>query len=251
MLIRYQGLVGPVSNGSIWGRSQVEIRWCLEGKKALMSSLYALAASAALFLPFLGQVSAEPVTPAPQCAMGEGTMGEGAMGEGNGMPSIEPAQHGEPSPSQLPLPISQEVSASTPLDAFYSARKANQVRIERRVTIRIAPYRQSSRNSLLAQLPRRGVTSTFEEREMSECVPVAGIAGVQTGTGNRLLLFLRDQRIISLNLERGCEARDFYSGFYVERNKDGRLCVKRDQLQSRSGAKCEVERMRRLVKAED
>ncbi|MEM1053129.1 MAG: hypothetical protein AAGI28_13650, partial [Pseudomonadota bacterium] len=147
--------------------------------------------------------------------------------------------------------VSSQLSATNPLEAFYRSRTVNQHRIERRVTIRITPYRQSSRNSLLAQLPRRGVTRTFEEREMANCVPVSGIAGVQTGTGNRLLLFLRDERIISLNLERGCEARDFYSGFYVERSSDGRLCVKRDLLQSRSGAKCEVERMRRLVRAGD
>lgn len=216
-----------------------------------MSSLYALAVSAALLLPLLGQASSAPVTSAapsvapsvaaPQCLMN---------GLGNAH-HVEPVQHSEAADPQLPLPISDEGYASTPLEAFYASRTANQVRIERRVTIRIAPYRQSDRNSLLAQLPRRGVTRAYEERKMDGCVPVAGIAGVQTGTGNRLLLFLRDQRIISLNLERGCEARDFYSGFYVERNEDGRLCVKRDQLQSRSGAKCEVERMRHLVAAED
>ena len=86
---------------------------------------------------------------------------------------------------------------------------------------------------------------------MDRCVPIAGISGVQTGNGNRLLLFLRDQRIISVNLERACRARDFYSGFYIERNADGKLCVDRDKLQSRSGAKCEVERMRQLVAVDD
>ena len=54
---------------------------------------------------------------------------------------------------------------------------------------------------------------------MDRCVPISGISGVQTGNGNRLLLFLRDQRIISVNLERACRARDFYSGFYIERNR--------------------------------
>lgn len=206
-----------------------------------MSSLYALAASAALFLPFFGQTSNVPVTSAPQCMMSD-------LGNST---EVEPVQHSEPTEPQLPLPLSSEGRAYTPLEAFYASRTANQVRIERRVTIRIAPFRQGNRNSLLAQLPRRGVTRAYEERKMDGCIPVAGIAGVQTGTGNRLLLFLRDQRIISLNLERGCEARDFYSGFYVERNEDGRLCVKRDQLQSRSGAKCEVERMRHLVAADE
>ncbi|MEM6907119.1 MAG: hypothetical protein AAF494_00445 [Pseudomonadota bacterium] len=117
--------------------------------------------------------------------------------------------------------------------------------------VRISPQREPSPQGLLAQLPRQALTARYEERKMDKCLPVEGIAGVQTGSGNRLLLFLRDQRIITLNLEKACRARDFYSGFYVERSDDGNLCVRRDQLHSRSGAKCEVERMRQLVAVND
>ncbi|MEM6266625.1 MAG: hypothetical protein AAF707_03805 [Pseudomonadota bacterium] len=126
-----------------------------------------------------------------------------------------------------------------------------QVRIEKRVIVRISPQRGPAPQSLLGQLPRQALTARYEERKMDKCLPVEGIAGVQTGSGNRLLLFLRDQRIITLNLEKACRARDFYSGFYVERSDDGNLCVRRDQLHSRSGAKCEVERMRQLVAVND
>jgi len=142
-------------------------------------------------------------------------------------------------------------SASTPLDAFHDEQTANQVRIEQRVIIRISPARQSNRNPLLAQLPQNGLNTQFEEREMDRCLPISRIVGVQTGTGNRLLLFLNDQQIVSVTLERACRARDFYSGFYIEQNEDGRLCVDRDELQSRSGAKCDIERMRQLVAVED
>ncbi|MEO1220588.1 MAG: hypothetical protein AAFY42_04450 [Pseudomonadota bacterium] len=208
--------------------------------RARMHSFYAFAAGLALFAPVMGQgddarVSAPASMPAPQCsAPDSNSAGEAATARQSKTPSST---------------LTSDLSASNPLEALYRSSIANQVRIEQRVTIRITPIRQSNRNNLLAQLPRRGVTGAFEEREMGTCVPVSGIAGVQTGTGNKLLLFLRDQRIVSVNLERGCRARDFYSGFYIERSEDGRLCVKRDQLQSRSGAKCEVERMRRLVKA--
>ena len=82
---------------------------------------------------------------------------------------------------------------------------------------------------------------------MDKCIPVERIAGVQTGSGNRLLLFLRDRRIVTASLEKSCRARDFYSGFYLERNEDGKLCADRDKLQSRSGANCEIDRMRQLV----
>lgn len=82
---------------------------------------------------------------------------------------------------------------------------------------------------------------------MDDCVPVGDIAGVQTGGGNQLVLFLRDRRMVSARLEKACRARDFYSGFYLERNEDGKLCVDRDKLQSRAGANCELSRMRELV----
>jgi hypothetical protein len=57
--------------------------------------------------------------------------------------------------------------------------------------------------------------------------------------------------MVSLSLDKTCRARDFYSGFYVERHKDGRLCADRDRLQSRTGVKCEVERLNQLVEIKD
>jgi len=204
-----------------------------------MSSSFAFATTLALLLPWgIGDAAVEAPEAAPSSS---------SQAPQCNAPSLEPSSHSEPPKSSL----QPEVSAANPLEALYNSQTVRQVRIERRVTIRISPYRQSNRNSLLARLPRQGVPTTFEERKMDDCVPVAGIAGVQTGNGNRLLLFLNDQRIVSLNLERSCRARDFYSGFYIERNEDGRLCVKRDLLQSRSGAKCEVTGMRRLVAVDE
>ena len=140
-------------------------------------------------------------------------------------------------------------TASFPLgfDAPYAVPVQSQVRIEQRVIVRISPRQSAARQSLMAELPASAPTTRFEERKMEKCVPVANVAGVQTGSGNRLLLYLRDRRVVSANLEKSCRARDFYSGFYVEQNKDGMLCVDRDKLQSRSGANCELARMRQLV----
>lgn len=194
-----------------------------------MSSLPLLAAPLALLVPFLGQGSA--------------MLGDAADWLSDG-PDYEQSSDEDAKPEQ-------SVAATNSLEAFYGGQVARQVRIEQRVVIRIAPARQGTRNSLLAQLPQQGLNTRYEEREMERCVPVARISGVQTGTGNRLLLFLSDQRIVTVNLERACRARDFYSGFYVERSEDGKLCVGRDELQSRSGAKCEVEAMRQLVAVTD
>ncbi len=201
-----------------------------------MPSLFALATPLALLLPFLGQNS--------ELAAGSALVNAGD-------PPIETAGANDQKPLPKGVLVSQPYPAQrtsvAPLDAFRGGQVVRQVRIERRVILRIAPARRNAQNNLVAQLPRNGLNTRFEERKMDKCVPVGSIAGVQTGSGNRLLFFMRDARIVSANLEKACRARDFYSGFYVEKNDDGKLCIDRDKLQSRSGAKCEVERMRQLV----
>lgn len=122
-----------------------------------------------------------------------------------------------------------------------------QVRIERRVIVRIAPQSRRSRANLVADLPSQAPSSKLVERKTGKCIPVSSIAGVQTSSGNKLFLYLKNRDVLTIKLEKSCRSRDFYSGFYVEQNKDGKLCVDRDKLHSRSGAKCEVERLRQLV----
>ena len=124
---------------------------------------------------------------------------------------------------------------------------AYQVRIERRVTVRISPRRSAPRQNLMGDLEQPSTPVRYQEGENTDCVSINSIAGVQTGSGNRLVLYLRDQNMISARLEKSCRARDFYSGFYVERQDDGNICINRDKLLSRAGAKCELSGMRELV----
>lgn len=133
----------------------------------------------------------------------------------------------------------------------YEGDRHNQVRIEQRVIIRIAPAR-NIRQDLVADLPPGSpIALRYREQPMKRCVQVANIAGVQSGSQNRLILFMRDRHIVSAALEKACSARDFYSGFYIERNEDGLLCSGRDTLQSRTGASCGVRQLAHLVAAKD
>ena len=86
---------------------------------------------------------------------------------------------------------------------------------------------------------------------MGKCVPIRGISSVQISRQDRLLLIMRDHRIVSAKLEKSCNVRDFYSGFYVEDSEDGNLCVGRDTLHSRAGVTCELSKLHRLVPADD
>lgn len=127
-----------------------------------------------------------------------------------------------------------------------------QVRIEERVIIRIAPSNPVVSERMLSMIPRRSAgQATFQEQKLDGCIPVAAIAAVQPAEQNRLLLFMRDRRVLSAALERACNSEDFYSGFYIERQPDGQLCSNRDQLQSRTGASCRVAQINRLIAVRD
>ena len=133
--------------------------------------------------------------------------------------------------------------------------RARQVRIEQRVIIRIMPGRAGRPLPPAIRDPRRGLFSEFDERaaprlverRMDQCVPVGAIEAVQPDGPSRLLLFMRDQRIVSAALEKGCNARDYYSGFLIDRTADGQICATRDKLQSRTGASCTMDKLRQLV----
>lgn len=118
-----------------------------------------------------------------------------------------------------------------------------QVRIEQRLIIRITP-RAPGREDFVSTPP---VPLRMRERKMAKCVPLAAIAGVRPLSDSRLMLFLRDRRMVGADLGKTCNARDFYMGFYVSQTPDGQLCVGRDQIHSRSGSTCGIDRVRELI----
>lgn len=134
-------------------------------------------------------------------------------------------------------------ASNAQLSAF-DAEPVWQVRIEQRLIIRIAP-RTTSRNMLL-DTPSGPIGPRFYERKTGRCLSVQGIAGVQVAD-DRLVLYMRDRRIIGANLEKSCRPRDFYSGFYVEQTSDGQICAGRDQVHSRAGTTCSISSLRELI----
>ncbi|MEN7536027.1 hypothetical protein [Aurantiacibacter flavus] len=136
------------------------------------------------------------------------------------------------------------------LERAAEPEKAQQVRIERRVVIRISPSRATSAR-LMAELPRRTMRTRFQEADHADCLPLDQLMSVQPMGDDRLLLITQDRRLLSAGLDRSCSAQAFYAGFYVERSEDGRLCVNRDELQSRAGDTCRISSLSRLVAVRD
>ena len=155
-------------------------------------------------------------------------------------------------PEQAPAMSMQRMpGAFVTMESFTVPPVQGQVRIEQRVIIRIAPSSPAVREEMLARLPRRDIATQFHEVKDDRCMPLSSIAGVAPVQPNRLLLFMRDRRILSASLDRACDAQAFYSGFYVERSEDGMMCAGRDMLKSRAGASCEVAQFNRLVAVRD
>ena len=126
-----------------------------------------------------------------------------------------------------------------------------QVHIEQRMEIRISPRGTIPISPpMFIGIPEAEGEVRYKERKIGNCLSIAGIAGVQPDRGNRLLLYMRDRRLVAADLERSCRARDFYLGFYLSRTADGQLCVDRDTLLSRSGMNCKLTRIRQLTESD-
>lgn len=134
------------------------------------------------------------------------------------------------------------------LAAGFLAAESAQVRIEQHIIWRVSPMPGPARQTLQAIAPTTPPAPRLVERRIGACLPMASIAGGRPQGPSRLLLLMRDRRLVAANLEKACSARDFYSGFYVDKpNPDGKLCADRDRILARSGARCQIDSFRQLV----
>lgn len=122
-----------------------------------------------------------------------------------------------------------------------------QVRIQQQFSIRISPGPPVPPPVFVIENDQEDRSTRLEERNMGKCLPASSIVSVQSVPRNRLLFFLRDSRVVTAGLDKSCHAHDFYSGFYVERNADGQICVERDKIHARSGANCLIHDLHALV----
>ena len=120
-----------------------------------------------------------------------------------------------------------------------------QVRIEQRIIIRVPAQRASSTTINMGSA--RSESVKLHEEKIGKCLMMDRLIASRPGPKESLELVTRDGVLIRAYLGNGCLAREFYAGAYMERPDDGKLCVKRDVLHARTGAKCEVDKFRLLV----
>jgi hypothetical protein len=123
---------------------------------------------------------------------------------------------------------------------------AFQVRVQPRVIIRI-PRQTAVSTNVGSNSAGKIAAVRYKETKIGKCVVMNRLVGSRPGVKESLDLVTRDGALIRAYLGHGCRAREFYAGAYMERALDGKLCVDRDLLHARTGAKCEVDKFRLLV----
>ena len=84
------------------------------------------------------------------------------------------------------------------------------------------------------------------EKKGPKCIPAGAIRRAMLSGPEEVDFILSNRARVRARLEDGCPALDFYGGFYLQ-PQDWRICADRDEVHSRMGGSCTIERFRQLV----
>ena len=93
--------------------------------------------------------------------------------------------------------------------------------------------------------PRRLPKLEWVEHKGPKCLSAAMIAGAAMASQSSIDFLLSDRRRFRAELNSDCAGLDYYNGFYLE-PQDGSVCAKREEIRSRAGSTCRIERFRSL-----
>lgn len=104
------------------------------------------------------------------------------------------------------------------------------------------------RDEIIIHVPiaqRRLRELEWVEHKGPKCLSATMIAGAAMSGQSSIDFVMRDRRRVRAKLDSDCAGLDFYGGFYVE-PRDGAVCAKREEIRSRAGSACRIERFRSL-----
>jgi hypothetical protein len=113
-----------------------------------------------------------------------------------------------------------------------------QVTIARRTVIRVSPAATVTRSA-----PK---IRDWKERDAPKCYSASIMSQVMVNRIDSIDIMLRGGSFVRGRLKKGCNAIDFYSGFYITPSKDGRICEDRDIIHSRAGDECQIAKFKTL-----
>jgi hypothetical protein len=106
-------------------------------------------------------------------------------------------------------------------------------------------------DTIIVRVPVRPMRKLPElewvEKKGPKCLPIQSIAMTGLSGPSSIDFLLRDRRRIRAELDSDCPALDFYGGFYLQVDDDDQICAKRDEIRSRVGGSCRIEKFRTMV----
>jgi hypothetical protein len=154
------------------------------------------------------------------------------------------------SDAAMPVSASESLTLASMPDLGPVSAPYFQVIIERQIIIRVPAQRSPLTNfgaDINMASPSHEMPIVWKETKAPKCVSMRNIMGMRAVQRDSIDLMTRQNQRLRAQLNRGCRALDFYSGFYMQENEDGRLCEDRDSIHARSGAKCEIDKFRIMV----
>lgn len=83
------------------------------------------------------------------------------------------------------------------------------------------------------------------ETKGPKCIEGTSIRAAALSGERSIDFLLRDRTRLRARLGEDCPTLDFYGSFYIE-PRDERICVRREEIKSRMGSACRIERFHRL-----
>ncbi|WP_300974382.1 hypothetical protein [Sphingomonas sp. LHG3406-1] len=94
--------------------------------------------------------------------------------------------------------------------------------------------------------PRVARPLRWEEKKGPKCIESDAIVAAALANERSIDFLLRDRSRIRARMDDDCPTLDFYGNFYIQPSDD-RICAKRDEIRSRIGGSCRIEKFRRMV----
>lgn len=94
--------------------------------------------------------------------------------------------------------------------------------------------------------PRVTVPIRWVEKKGPKCIRSAAVLAATLADDRSIDFHLRDRRRIRAKMDSECPTLDFYGQLYLQ-PEDDRICARREEIRSRIGGSCRIERFRTMV----
>jgi hypothetical protein len=94
--------------------------------------------------------------------------------------------------------------------------------------------------------PRAMRPMRWEEKKGPKCIAAGQIVAAALGDERSVDFLLNDRSRIRARMDDDCPTLDFYGNFYIQ-PEDEKVCARRDEIRSRIGGSCRIEKFRRMV----